>query len=309
MSRVRWLDRSGAVGIFITTAALVSIAALPLYDRAVARAAAAPSCAANTGLAVAAAAVARGAPPVAPRVADIIGARGEFTGRRLTVATGRGALVGFDLPAESSVAPAVGNAIVYTAAADRRSEVRVIDVETGCDFVVARPADIARSAVLSAGGAAVYVHSVTGARADAGVTRYDLDGSDEPAVVVPPLQADERFGRTFGTQLALSADGGTLAVQSCALHACRTRLLDVASGRIQTFDDDGQGAFIGVDQEHLVTYSDCTGLPCAVVSIDRATGASEVLAEEAWSASLVAGSGRRTVVSIETAAGIAEVAP
>jgi dipeptidyl aminopeptidase/acylaminoacyl peptidase len=297
------------VGIFILTAALLYITALPLYDRAVVRAAAAPACPANGGPAVAAAAVARAASPVAPHIADRIGARGEFIGRRLAVASTRGALVQLDLPAESSVAPAVGKAIAYTAAAKGRSEVHVIDVETGCDFVVARPTGIARSALLSSDGDSVYVHSVTAARADAGVTRYDVDGSDEPAVVVPPLPADERFGRTFGTQLALSSDGGTLAVQSCALHACRTRLLDVASGHVETFDDDGQGAFIGVDRQRLVTYSDCTGLPCPVIAISRATGASEVLAEEAWSASIAASSDGRTVVSIETAAGISAVAP
>ena len=308
MSRVPWLDRSGAVGIFITTAALLSLAALPLYDRAVPRAAAAPACAANAGLAVAAAVASRG-PSVAPRITDKIGVRGEFTGRRLALTTARGAVLAIDLPIESSVAPALGSVVTYTAAAAGRSEVHVVDASTGCDFVVARPADIARSALIAADGRAVYVHSVSAARADAGVTRYDLDGSDESTLVVPPLPADERFGRTFGTQLAQSADGGTLAVQSCALHACRTRLLDVASSQVRMLDDAGQGALVGVTAGHLVAYRDCSGLPCAVISISRATGATRVLADEAWSASVVGGSDAPAVVSIQTAAGIVEVAP
>jgi hypothetical protein len=92
-------------------------------------------------------------------------------------------------------------------------------------------------------------------------------------------------------------------VQSCGIEACRTRLLNLASGEITTFDSNGQGPIVGVTPGHLITFAACDGLPCRVVSIDRQTGATSVISNEAWAAALTG-----NVVNMSTAAGTLTVA-
>jgi hypothetical protein len=73
------------------------------------------------------------------------------------------------------------------------------------------------------------------------------------------------------------------------------------------YDAAGQGSIIGVTPNHLVAFGDCTGLPCSVIAIDRASGATKTLAGEAWSASLAGDVADAGTVRIETAAGVIEV--
>jgi hypothetical protein len=227
-----------------------------------------------------------------------------FTGRSLTL-PGRGAI---SLPPDSFVSDAVGDALVYTSSNGGRSEIHLVDLAAGCDAVVARPPGVVRSAILSRDGSAVYVHSVTfPARDDAGVTRYALDGS-AVTLVVPPLPNNKRFGLTFGTQLGWSTDDAALFVQSCALEECRTRVLDLASGAIATFDADAQGPIIGLTPRHLVTYAACGGLPCPVLGTDLSTGAVDVLVDEAWDTSIATSVSGSPIVRIDTAAGTTEIA-
>ena len=286
--------------VVMGTAVLISLAAAQL-------AAAAPlfrtSAAADCSTAGAAARAMARHSAAAPSVTQKLDGRGEFSGRGLALA-GRAVLT---LPVDLFVGQPAGDALVYTLSTGGRSEIHLVDMGAGCDTIVARPAGVARSAVLDPSGGAVYVHSVTfPARADAGVMRYATDGS-AATQVVPSLADNARFGLNFATRLGWSSDGAALFVQSCGASQCRTRLLDVASGAIATYDGDGQGPVIGVSASHLVAYAACGGLPCAVLSIDRATGAESSLVDVAWSTTFAATGSGNAVVRIETAAGTVEV--
>lgn len=242
------------------------------------------------------------------RVQQLLGRRGELTGRVLTVERSGRAPVGLSLPPESFVGRRVGDLIVYTLdTSESGSSIHLLDVESGCDVIVAHTSDVVRSALLDPTASAIYAHSVTReGRQDNGIMRVDLS-SAETNLAVPPLPDSDAFGPTFGTELRWSLDGTALAVQSCGFERCRTRILDVASGALATFDAPGQGALVGLTSAHLVTLADCAGLPCDVVSIDLASRAMATLAEDALGASLNAWVGGSAIVSIETAAGVVEV--
>jgi hypothetical protein len=283
----------------VGTAALITLAAAQLAAAPLIRAAS-NDCS-SAGAATRAMTRHIGRPPA---VAQRLDGSGVFTGRSLTL-PGRGAI---SLPPDSFVSDAVGDALVYTSSNGGRSEIHLVDLAAGCDAVVARPPGVVRSAILSRDGSAVYVHSVTfPARDDAGVTRYALDGS-AVTLVVPPLPNNKRFGLTFGTQLGWSTDDAALFVQSCALEECRTRVLDLASGAIATFDADAQGPIIGLTPRHLVTYAACGGLPCPVLGTDLSTGAVDVLVDEAWDTSIATSVSGSPIVRIDTAAGTTEIA-
>jgi hypothetical protein len=284
--------------VFMGTAVLISLAAAQLVSAAPLTRTTAQDCAAPGAAARAAAHSSRASTNVAQR----LDARGQFVGRGLTIsAAGRQTAV--SLPPDSSISQPVGDALLYTTATGGASEIHLVDAASGCDAVIVRPSGVVRSAILDATQSAVYAHSVTfPARADAGVARYALDGSSTRQVV-GPLPDDARFGATFGTQLGWSSDGRKLFVQSCGAVACRTRLLDVASGAVSMFDGPDQGQIIGVTAQHVIAFAACSGLPCAVQSIDIVSGAVTQLANEAWSADLDGSS-----LTISTAAGNLEVA-
>jgi hypothetical protein len=253
------------------------------------------------------------APPAAGarvRIGERLGPRGQYLGRQIEITTARGDTAAVDLGSDSSVDASATNVVAYSRVVAGTSEVRVLDLLEGCDMLVAQPPGIVRSALLDPTGTAVYVHAVDGAtRADLGVSRYQVDGG-RPTVALPPLPADSRYGRTFGTSLAFAADGETLAVQSCGMEACRTRLLDIATGRIEPFSRVPHGALIGATLSHLVVYGACHWEPCSVLSIDRGTRSAQTLAEAAWDAALVsAGDEDQATVTFMTAAGLVEVAP
>jgi len=234
-----------------------------------------------------------------PSITQRFDASGAFIGRTVTVPAHVSAL---SLPTESFVGQPNGDALIYTTSAAGKSEVHLVDLASGCDALIARPPGTVRSAILSPDGSALYVHSVSYPnRTDAGVARYVLDGS-APQQALAAITDDARFGLTFGTQLGWSSDEATLSVQSCGIDSCRTRLLDLGTGAITTFDDDGQGPIIGVTAQHLITFAACDGLPCPVLSIDRETGTTSGIADEAWSATLAG-----NAVRITAAAGTVEV--
>lgn len=233
--------------------------------------------------------------------------RGELIGRVLRLRGGFSEAA-IALPVESFVGPQAGSAVVYTrSGGGRGSEVHLVDMETGCDTVIARPSEIVRSAILNSDASAVYVHSVMrGSRRDAGVARYDL-ASDAMTLVVPALHPVQRTGPIHGTELRWSVDGGALTVQSCGFAECTSRVLDVATGELVRVDGAGQGALIGTTRDYLITFATCPGLPCSVSSFDLESGARNVVATEAFGASVGGGSGGRVLLSIATAHGDVEV--
>lgn len=239
---------------------------------------------------------------------DQLDAAGELVGRRLELTAAAGQIRSVDLPVESSVAEPTGELLVYTRAPeDAASEIHGLDLASGCDALLATDEEVARSAVIDPAGSALYVHSVARAgRDDLGITRIDL-ATGLVQRVMPPLPASDAIGPTFATGLHWSSGGGGLAVQSCGFSTCRTRVIDVSSGAVATYDATGQGQFIGLTARHLVTYADCPGLPCAVLSTGLATGEANALASGALNASLIRDHAGRDLLRITTAAGTEEI--
>lgn len=237
----------------------------------------------------------------------VIDGKGELTSQLLSVDTDSGPLA-TELPAESFVGRPVGGLIVYTGySAAAGSSVHLVEVATGCDVIALLPPEVVRSALIAPDGTSLYVHSVTrGARRDNGVQRFDL-ATRSTTVVVPPMLPSSDFGPVFGTELRWSVDGRALAVQSCGFEACRTRVLDVASGIVSSFAAPGQGALIGLTKQHLITYGVCPGLPCTVLGIDLGTAQQTVLTSTAWSAVIVGSGDGGGMVTIETPAGVLEI--
>ena len=309
MNRARWRNRFGLPVLLMTallssflTPAALSAGLRPAAPVSVDCGAITPASAARDALATSgrSAATVRAQPQIAKR--------GELIGRNLSAQTATGRVVSISLPAESFIGPAVGDLVVYSRyLAGTGSEVRALSLASGCDVRLAKPAEIVRSALVDRSGAFLYVHSVArSGRADAGVVRYDL-ASGTSVQVLEPIRPGSEFGLIYGTDLRWSVAGDRLAVQSCGFDHCLTRVLEIATGNVATFDASGQGAFLGLTNAHLVTFAECDGLPCAVLSTDLVTGSASVLAAEAFSAQLKASNGRAAVVSIETSAGVVEV--
>ena len=207
--------------------------------------------------------------------------QGELVSRTLTAQSGSNSPVLLSLPTESFVGRPAGDLVIYTRYSPTTgSEVRALNPVTRCDTRLATPTEIVRSAVLDKTATAAFVHSVTrSTRADAGVLRYELQ-SGGAAQVLSPLPPSDDFGPIFGTDLRWSVDGNALAVQSCGMSTCLTRILNLWSGSVTQFAAD-QGAFVALSSEHLVTYAACGGLPCDVLSTDLDTGEVTVLVSNA----------------------------
>jgi hypothetical protein len=183
-----------------------------------------------------------------------------------------------------------------------RSLVQLVSPAEGCMRTVLRTGMVVRQAVPEPAGAGILFHGLRRSdRADMGVWRV-VPGTDQaPVQVLAPLPASDpavgRIGRVWSTELVESADGGQLAVQSCGADACRTRLLDLASGGVRRLDDAGQGQLVGFDRHLAVTFRAGTGLPCELIATDLATGHQAVLAAEAVGAATTVVDGRLVVAA------------
>jgi hypothetical protein len=236
-----------------------------------------------------------------------LNASGELVGRSLTAQSGSNAPLSVALPTESFVGAPSGDVVVYTRHTPTSgSEVRALNAVTRCDVRLAAPVEIVRSAVLDKTATALFVHIVTRAtRADAGVVRYELQ-SGSASQALAPLQPAAEFGPIFGTELRWSTDGKALAVQSCGFSACLTRVLDLWTGSIREYAAPGQGAFIALSAEHLVTFAACGGTPCNVLSTALGSGEVVVLAADATDVQ-VSPAGSAASLIIHTTAGKVEV--
>jgi hypothetical protein len=242
---------------------------------------------------------------------DVMGDRGELIGYRLTVESSSRGRLSVLLPPESSVADPVGSLVVYTgySPADG-SQVAAIDLESGCRGTLLQPAEVVRSAVLDpTGSGAVYVHSVSAQdRQDLGVDRYDI-ASGKSSRVLKPVKAREPYGPTYATVLHWSIDGDALAVQSCGAALCRTQVLDIEDGGVESYAGDGHGPLVGLTKETLFVFDGCGDvLPCPLLAIDRQSGKTKVVRDEVYEAvlELVGGQPR---LRIKTTTGEEELAP
>ncbi len=162
-----------------------------------------------------------------------------------------------------------------------------------------------RSAVVAPDGGVAYEHHVDRAtRADLGVWRRDLGrGRASAAVrVLDGLPVDASYGATYATDLQVTADG-RLVVASCGERACRTRVLDVATGHVAVAH--GTGAPAGAVGSRLVTLAACDALPCPLEAVDLVTGTVSLLGEAAGPAVLATSGGGTAVLATAAGLGIA----
>lgn len=192
------------------------------------------------------------------------------------------------LDAEAAVSGPVGDGILVASDDGAQSLLAVVDARRGCAVAVGRSDQVVRRALLEPGGEAVVEHRLErSTRESLGIWRRPL-GGEAPTRIAPPIPHDERFGRTFSTELSWT-DDGRLTIQSCAAVACRTRILDQRTGALAAaVDDPDQGELIGVSGDLLVTYAACRSLPCRIVATDLRAGTRRTLAEAAGLARLIA---------------------
>jgi hypothetical protein len=281
MWETRWIHRAGAL-----IASLGAVAVLAATTAgAAARPWSPPTC---------------GGPPMAPPATERASAATWFRERPLLVdGELRGmhialGLIGADawrtlaLDAEAFAAGPFGDTVLIGTDDGRRSSLSLVAVRDDCAWPIASSPDVIRRATISADGLTVYEMRVDrSTRADLGIWSRRLDGVGQPARVLEPIVADERFGRTFATEFTWSSDGEALAVRSCGELACRVRVLDPVTGRHQLIADPGMGDVVGLSDEHLVVHAACRGLPCPVVSVPLSGGTPIVLDATAGLATMV----------------------
>lgn len=242
------------------------------------------------------------------RMDPVMDDSGTLAGQRLSLGLdGARSVRAQSLPAESFVAGPFGGIVLVGSDDGTTSTVRAIDVAQGCAWALANEADVIRRATIDPDGHALYEIRVDrSTRADLGVWERSLDGTPARQVLAP-IDPDGRFGPTFTTEFAWDPSGRTLAVQSCGEAACRTRFVatDGAAAFGGTVEPD-LGTMIGLENDRLVGYLACPGLPCPIVAIDLATGSRTVLADQAGIGVLVSTpSGRRLVHETFTPTGLA----
>jgi hypothetical protein len=184
------------------------------------------------------------------------------------------------LPPESFASGPVHGQVLIGADDDAASVLSLLDVIDGCTRTVGTERAVVRRAIVDPAGSAVFeFHVDRRTRADLGVWRRDLAAGSRPIRVLGALPADGRFGITWTTELDWSADG-RLIVGSCGAAACRTRILDPASGVVVTVAEPDLGEPLGIADGRLVSYLACRGLPCPIVAVDlRGSGHRSVLTD------------------------------
>lgn len=197
------------------------------------------------------------------RTEGVLDAARSLASTRLWVGAIGGAAHRMELPAESFASGPVGSLVVVGADDGERSRVSLVDVARGCARSLPDEASVVRSALLAPDGSALLEHRVDRAtREDLGVWRVPLDGSRARRVVAPPPR-DWRYGVTFTTELRLLADG-RVAVTSCGMEACRTRI--ATPGRSGETWVGPTGTVIGVAPDGgVIANARCPGSPCAVL--------------------------------------------
>ena len=217
------------------------------------------------------------------RMDAVLDAAGTLTGQRLTLGVVGGRARLLVLPPESFASGPVRGVVLVGDDDGSRSRLRALDPAGGCASTIAMEASVIRSAVLDTDLGATFEHRVDRAtRADLGVWRRATRGGTAVRLL-PGLASDARHGRTFSTDLRWASDG-RLAVASCGEVACRTRIVDTATGGVVS--TSGTGPVLGVAESRVIAYDVCPGFPCGVSAVDPVTGASE---------SIVAGAGPASV--------------
>ena len=199
---------------------------------------------------------------------EILDRTGTLAGWMLVVDTPGAPPLGIQLPPESSVSEPIDDRAVVTADDGTSSLVVVITALEGCATRVARLDAVARSGILRGRDGSVWLHAVDrSSRRDLGVWSVISPG-DDPELVTAPLAADDpavlAVGRVFATGLRLDTDGDRLAVQSCGERACRTRVVDLGTGREWRIDGPHQGPLVAFGSGRATFRDACPDAPCPV---------------------------------------------
>jgi len=213
-----------------------------------------------------------------------------------------------ELPAESFVAGPFGRLLLVGTDDGSVSRIVAFDVARDCTWPVASERDVVRRATLDPTTGTVFETRVDRAtRADLGVWRRPLDGTDEAVAVLDAPPPDERFGRTFSTEFTWDMSGARLAVQSCGELACRTRFVVAPAGTSDPPVDPEAGPIVGLAGDELVAFAACRGRPCPIVATDLETGARRVIEPLAGHATVVPAPDRTRVVVERLERGTREV--
>lgn len=228
-----------------------------------------------------------------------------LTGYVLTVQIEDGTEITTNLPVESIFAGQFGALLLYSLDTDRTgSEVHAIDVRTGCDLVLVKPADVVRAVTVDPNGEYIYVKTVRrDTREDLGVWRYEVGGKQGEAVVDPMPATD--YGPSWYTTLAWSADGQSLVIDACRQAVCATRIRDLVTGKVEDFLDP-HGQVIGVNDLQLFAFAATDHRPGDLLAINRADATVRIIAGEVVTAKLRPDG---ETLWIETLDGTSEVRP
>lgn len=240
------------------------------------------------------------------RLADQLDANGALVGRTLYAGRDGATRVTLELGAESMASGPVGGFIVVAGDDGRSSEVRLVSALEGCSWLVQRDEAVVRSAILNPSNGTLLAHRVTReTRSDLGTWR--ITGLAPDAVlerVVGPLAGQPDLGPIWATELRLSADARSLAVQSCSDQGCLIRVasLDGPPGAPALVRGPELGSILGFAGDRLVTWDRCAGLPCSLLAWSPATNGNDLLVEHATAAGLTA-DGRYLVAVTDPATG------
>ena len=226
-----------------------------------------------------------GGPPGAGawyRLDPVLDRAGTLAARRLTTGIAGGPSRQLDLAPESFASGPVGGLVLAGEDDGTVSRLRLLDPARGCATAVADEPAVIRSAVMDPDGRSIVEHRVDRTtRVDLGVWRRTIGGV--AVRLLDGLEADPELGPTFTTDLLVAADG-RIVVSSCAVEACRVRVLDPATGAVDHVRDSGPG--LGVTGDSVVVRAACPGFPCPVEAVDLGTGRRVTLAEGAGTAML-----------------------
>jgi hypothetical protein len=229
---------------------------------------------------------------------------GRLAGQRLTLgAAGAARPRIVDLPAEAFAAGPFGDHVLVGTDDGRRSRLSLIDVARACRLQVADTADVIRRATMTPDRSAIIEFRVDRAtRSERGVFRRPLAPGGRVTRLLGPIPPDAQFGPTWTTELVWGSDARSLAVQSCGVLACRTRVLDLATGSVQLVSDMGQGDLVGLAGGRLVVHEACGGLPCPIVSVDVEDGDRVVLQQDGGQAVMASDPVGRALIVLEAGA-------
>jgi hypothetical protein len=214
------------------------------------------------------------------RLDPMLDGDGSLRGQRLTMGLdGTRTLRDLELPPESFAAGPYGRVILAGSDDGATSRLQAIDIARDCAWTLGQEGEVIRRATIDPAGAVIYEARVDRAsRADLGIWQRAVDGSTAARLVLPPLAADDRFGRTFSTEFTWDVSGDRLAVQSCGESACRMRVVAPRGGPTMTLEALDLGLLLGIDGDRAVTYESCRGLPCPIVAANLQSGERQVLA-------------------------------